>query len=78
VYLSHVVDNAWSMAEYGAQCVVWQTAVNPAVALELLAAGTWSGAGVLGPEAFDAVPFLDLLRDGYGSPWELSERSAGQ
>ncbi|MGF1645311.1 MAG: saccharopine dehydrogenase family protein [Kineosporiaceae bacterium] len=74
VYLSHVVDNAWSMAEYGAQCVVWQTAVNPAVALELLAAGTWSGTGVLGPEAFDAVPFLDLLRDGYGSPWELSER----
>jgi saccharopine dehydrogenase-like NADP-dependent oxidoreductase len=74
VYLAHVVDNAWSMAEYGAQCVVWQTAVNPAVALELLAAGTWSGSGVLGPEAFDAVPFLDLLRDGYYSPWELFER----
>ena len=45
VYLYHLVDNAWSMAEYGAQCVVWQTAVNPVVALELLAAGTWSGAG---------------------------------
>jgi saccharopine dehydrogenase-like NADP-dependent oxidoreductase len=74
VYLSHVVDNEWSMAEYGSQCVVWQTAVNPAVALELLAAGTWSGAGVLGPEAFDAVPFLDLLAEGYRSPWELSER----
>jgi saccharopine dehydrogenase (NAD+, L-lysine-forming) len=75
VYLHHVVDNAWSMAEYGTQCVVWQTAVNPAVALELLAAGTWSGRGVLGPEAFDAVPFLDLLRDGYGSPWGLEERT---
>jgi saccharopine dehydrogenase (NAD+, L-lysine-forming) len=74
VYLYHAVDNQWSMAEYGAQCVVWQTAINPVVALELLAAGTWSGAGVLGPEAFDAVPFLDLLRDGYGSPWELQER----
>jgi hypothetical protein len=48
--------------------------------LELLAGGTWSGAGVLGPEAFDAVPFLDLLADDYASPWgltELSERSAG-
>ena len=67
-YLYHVVDNAWSMQEYGHQCVVWQTAVNPVVALELLAAGTWSGAGVLGPEAFDAVPFLDLLT-AYGSPW---------
>ncbi len=67
-YLYHVVDNEWTMREYGHQCVVWQTAVNPVVALELLARGTWSGAGVLGPEAFDAVPFLDLLTE-YGSPW---------
>ena len=55
------------MREYGHQCVVWQTAVNPVVALELLATGTWSGTGVLGPEAFDAVPFLDLLT-AYGAP----------
>jgi saccharopine dehydrogenase (NAD+, L-lysine forming) len=72
VYLYHVVDNAWSMSEYGAQAVVWQTAVNPVVALELLAGGRWRGAGVLGPEAFDAVPFLDLLT-AYGSPWGLRE-----
>ena len=71
-YLYHVVDNDWSMREYGHQCVVWQTAVNPVVALELLARGTWSGAGVLGPEAFDAVPFLELLTD-YGSPWGQQE-----
>jgi saccharopine dehydrogenase-like NADP-dependent oxidoreductase len=73
VYLHHVVDNAWSMGEYGSQCVVWQTAVNPVVALELLAEGTWSGSGVLGPEAFDAVPFLDRLGT-YGPSWELQER----
>ena len=72
VYLYHVVDNAWSMREYGSQAVVWQTAINPVVALELLATGAWSGTGVLGPEAFDAVPFLDLLT-AYGSPWELRE-----
>ena len=66
-YLYHVVDNEWSMQEYGHQCVVWQTAINPVVALELLSRGTWSGAGVLGPEAFDAVPFLELL-NGYGEP----------
>ncbi|HEY7938105.1 MAG TPA: saccharopine dehydrogenase C-terminal domain-containing protein [Candidatus Limnocylindrales bacterium] len=72
VYLYHVVDNAWSMAEYGSQAVVWQTAINPVVALELLAAGTWKGSGVLGPEAFDAVPFLDLLT-AYGSPWGMRE-----
>jgi saccharopine dehydrogenase (NAD+, L-lysine forming) len=72
VYLYHLVDNEWSMREYGAQAVVWQTAVNPIVALELLAAGTWQGAGVLGPEAFDPVPFLDKLVE-YGSPWEIRD-----
>ncbi len=73
VYLYHVVDNEWSMAEYGHQAVVWQTAVNPVVALELLATGAWSGTGVLGPEAFPPTPFLDLLT-GYGSPWGMEER----
>ncbi len=72
-YLYHVVDNEWSMREYGHQCVVWQAAVNPVVALELLAQGTRSGAGVLGPEAFDAVPFLDLLTE-YGSPWAIRDQ----
>lgn len=72
VYLYHVVDNEWSMREFGSQAVVWQTAINPVVALELLASGTWSGVGVLGPEAFDAVPFLDLLT-AYGSPWRMRE-----
>ncbi|MCD4524839.1 saccharopine dehydrogenase family protein [Nocardioides sp. cx-173] len=71
-YLYHVVDNQDTMRDYGHQCVVWQTAINPVVALELLARGTWSGAGVLGPEAFDAVPFLDLLTE-YGSPWGIKE-----
>ncbi len=73
-YLYHVVDNQWSMREYGCQAVLWQTAVNPVVALELIASGVWSGAGVLGPEAFDAVPFLTLLAGDYGSPWGISER----
>jgi saccharopine dehydrogenase-like NADP-dependent oxidoreductase len=74
VYLYHVVDNAWSMAEYGSQAVVWQTAVNPVVALELIDAGIWAGPGVLGPEALPAKPFLDLLTE-YGSPWAYEERS---
>ena len=74
VYLYHVASNDWTMREYGAQAVVWQTAMNPVVALELLATGVWSGAGVLGPEAFDAVPFLDLLRDAHGQAWGIQER----
>ena len=72
VYLYHVVDNESTMGLDGSQAVVWQTAINPVVALELLASGTWAGAGVLGPEAFDAVPFLDLLT-AYGSPWGMRE-----
>ncbi len=77
-YLYHVSDNADTMRDYDAQCVVWQTAVNPVVALELLASGAWSGAGVLGPEALPPVPFLDLLAapkpEGYGSPWGMEDR----
>jgi saccharopine dehydrogenase-like NADP-dependent oxidoreductase len=79
VYLYHVADNEWTMAEYDSQCVVWQTALNPVIALELLAAGVWSGTGVLGPEAFDAKPFLDLMAlpvadGGYGQRWGLEDR----
>ncbi|MCW4602733.1 hypothetical protein ON003_14850 [Janibacter hoylei] len=78
VYLHHVADNEVTMRDYDAQAVVWQTAINPVIALELLATGVWSARGVLGPEAFDARPFLDLLAapspQGYGSPWGLEER----
>jgi saccharopine dehydrogenase (NAD+, L-lysine forming) len=72
-YVYHVADNETTMALDGCQAVVWQTAVMAVVALELVASRTWSGAGVLGPEAFDAVPFLDLLGD-YGSPHAVEER----
>jgi saccharopine dehydrogenase-like NADP-dependent oxidoreductase len=61
VYLYHVADNEESMREYGCQAVVWQTAINPVIALELLSDGTWEGSGVRGPEAFDAVPFLERM-----------------
>jgi saccharopine dehydrogenase-like NADP-dependent oxidoreductase len=71
-YLYHVADNEQTMREYGHQAVVLQTALNPVVALELLAEGAWSGAGVLGPEAFDAQPFLDLLA-AYGEPHGVVE-----
>jgi saccharopine dehydrogenase (NAD+, L-lysine-forming) len=75
-YLYHVVDNEWSMREYGSQAVVWQTAVNPIVALELIDGGIWTGSGVFGPEAFDPAPFLALLSGAYGSPWAQQELPA--
>jgi saccharopine dehydrogenase (NAD+, L-lysine forming) len=75
-YLYHVVDNEWSMREYGSQAVVWQTALNPVVALELLESGAWQGTGVLGPEAFPAEPFLAKLAE-YGSPHGILELGSG-
>ena len=77
VYLHHLVDDAWSLAEYGSQAVVWQTAMNPVIALELLASGAWTGTGVLGPEALPADPFLDLLKL-HGTPWDCEERTPTQ
>jgi saccharopine dehydrogenase-like NADP-dependent oxidoreductase len=73
VYLFHVVDAEETWRRDGAQAVVWQTAINPVAAFELLASGAWAGTGVLGPEAFDPAPFLDLLNE-YGSPWGIEER----
>jgi saccharopine dehydrogenase-like NADP-dependent oxidoreductase len=72
VYLYHVADNERTMREYGHQAVVLQTALNPVIALELLAAGTWQGTGVLGPESFPPDPFLKLLAD-YGEPHGMVE-----
>jgi saccharopine dehydrogenase-like NADP-dependent oxidoreductase len=48
-------------AKHRLQVVGWQTGFNPTIAMELLATGAWSGAGVLGPEAFDPDPYLALL-----------------
>ena len=72
-YLYHVVDNEEAMAEWGHQAVVLQTALNPVVALELLADGRWQGAGVLGPEAFPPGRFLSLLAE-FGAPHGIEDR----
>jgi saccharopine dehydrogenase-like NADP-dependent oxidoreductase len=74
VYLYHVADSDWTWSEYRSQAVVWQTAINPVIALELLASGVWSGVGVVGPETMAPKPFLDLLV-AYGSPWGMREES---
>ena len=72
VYLYHVTDHEHAMSRYGRQAVVLQTALNPVAALELLASGAWSGAGVLAPEDFPPLPFLDLLA-AYGEPHGMVE-----
>jgi len=52
---------------------VWQTALNPVVALELIDAGIWQAEGVVGPEALPPKPFLDLV-NAHGAPWGHDER----
>lgn len=71
-YLYHVVDNEWSMKEYGDQAVVWQTAFNPVVAMELIHEGVWKPQGVMGPEWFSSKPYLDKVNE-YGAPWKMRE-----
>ncbi len=74
VYIYNVVDNAFSMGEYRDQAVVWQTAINPLIALELIQRGDWKPFGVNGPEWFPAKPFLELL-ESYGTSWHIREES---
>jgi saccharopine dehydrogenase (NAD+, L-lysine forming) len=72
VYLYQVADNATCMKRYGVQAVVWQTAVGPVIAMDLLASGAWEGQGVLGPEAFDPAPFMAKMGE-YDFPYGIKE-----
>jgi len=72
VYLYQVADNAMTMKNFGVQAVVWQTAIPPIIAMELLASGKWKGRGVLGAEAFDPLPFLERM-EAYGAPYGCRE-----
>ena len=76
VYLYQVADNDECMRKYGVQAVVWQTAVNPVIAMELLADGVWKGVGVMGPEAFDPDPFLERM-PAYDFPFGINEMTPG-
>ncbi|MCX7682681.1 MAG: saccharopine dehydrogenase NADP-binding domain-containing protein [Anaerolineae bacterium] len=72
VYIYQVADNEACMQKYGVQAVVWQTAVNPVIAWELLNSGIWKGTGVLGPEAFDPDPFMAKMAE-YDFPYGIRE-----
>ena len=61
VYLYQCADAQEIVRNHELQVVGWQTGFNPVLAMELLAEGAWSGAGVLGAEAFDPDPYLALM-----------------
>jgi len=54
------------------QAVVWQTAVCPVIAMELLENGVWQSTGVMGPEAFDPDPFMEKMA-GFEFPYGIKE-----
>ncbi len=70
VYIYQVADNETCMRELGVQAVVAQTAFNAVIGWDLLQSGVWQGKGVLGPEAFDSVPFMNKMAD-YGFPYGI-------
>ncbi|MEK6752350.1 MAG: saccharopine dehydrogenase C-terminal domain-containing protein [Chloroflexota bacterium] len=72
VYLYQVADNKACMDAWGCQAVVAQTAFSAVIAMDLIEHGVWTGAGVLGPEAFPPDPFMEKMAD-YGFPYGMRE-----
>jgi saccharopine dehydrogenase-like NADP-dependent oxidoreductase len=72
VYLYQVADNQECMKTWCCQAVVAQTAFNAVIAMDLLNHGAWHGCGVLGPEAFDPVPFMEKMAE-YGFPYGIKD-----
>jgi saccharopine dehydrogenase (NAD+, L-lysine-forming) len=72
VYIYQVADNAECMETWGCQAVVAQVAFSPLLAMDLVEHGQWQGVGVLGPEAFDPLPFIDKMAE-YGFPYGIKE-----
>jgi len=72
VYLYQMADNQQCMTKWGCQAVVAQTAFSPVIAMDLLEHGIWKGVGVLGPEAFEPLPFLEKMAE-YGFPYGIKE-----
>jgi saccharopine dehydrogenase (NAD+, L-lysine forming) len=77
VFLYQMTDAQQCWRELGLGAVAWQTGFNPVIAMELLANGSWAGAGVLGPEALDPDPYLELL-DHYGIHHAMVEMEPGR
>jgi saccharopine dehydrogenase-like NADP-dependent oxidoreductase len=72
VYLYQVADNDDCMQQWGCQAVVAQTAFNAVIGWDLLNQKIWQGSGVLGPEAFDPIPYMKKMAD-YGFPYGIKE-----
>ncbi len=75
VYIYQVADNEACMQVWGCQAVVAQTAFSAVIAMDLVEHGQWTGAGVLGPEAFEPTVFMEKMSD-YGFPYGMKEMTS--
>jgi saccharopine dehydrogenase-like NADP-dependent oxidoreductase len=75
VYIYQVADNAQCMKRWGSQAVVAQTAFGAVIGWDLIEHGQWKGVGVLGPEAFDPMPFMNKMAE-YEFPYGIKEMGA--
>jgi saccharopine dehydrogenase-like NADP-dependent oxidoreductase len=75
VYIYQVADNAQCMRRWGSQAVVAQTAFGAVIGWDLIEHGQWKGVGVLGPEAFDPMPFMNKMAE-YEFPYGIKEMAA--
>jgi len=72
LFMYNTFDNQESIEKWGTQAVVAQTAAGAVPAIELVAKGIWKEAGVHGPENFDPIPYLEIMKE-YGFNFKISE-----
>jgi saccharopine dehydrogenase-like NADP-dependent oxidoreductase len=77
VFLYQMTDAQQTWRELRLGAVAWQTGFNPVLAMELIASGGWSGAGLLGPEALDPDPYFELMNR-YGIHHAMVEMEPGR
>jgi saccharopine dehydrogenase-like NADP-dependent oxidoreductase len=75
-YIYNVTSHEHTYRELGVQATAYQTGVPPVIAARLIAAGDWTGNGVMSPEQFDPDPFMSLL-DLSGMPWHIRDEETG-
>ncbi len=63
VFMYQATDNQESIKRLGMQAVVAQTGYGAAIGIEMIGRGLWKGKGVHAPEAFDPIPYLQVMEE---------------
>ncbi|WP_244269446.1 saccharopine dehydrogenase family protein [Natronincola ferrireducens] len=63
IFMYQPLDNQESMRRWGMQAVVAQTGFGAAIAIELIGREIWTEKGVHSLEAFDPIPYLEIMNE---------------